>query len=72
MEKEITVGRNWSAENEELKAKCSDLEETLQKVASENEELRAKCRHYEMMFNDAERNRQILAAQMDVVRMIFG
>ena len=59
-------------EYEELKAKCDDLEETLQKVASDNEELRAKLRHYEMAFNDAERSRQILAAQMDVIRMIFG
>ena len=59
-------------EYEELKSKCSDLEDLLRKVNADNEELRAKLRHFEMAFNDAERNRQILAAQMDVIRMIFG
>lgn len=54
-------------ENQRLNDKVERLED--EKVY--NEELCAKLHHYEMLFNDAERNRQILVAQMDVVRMIF-
>lgn len=57
---------------DELQEKHGALHREYLCVCEENEELRAKLGHFEMMFNDAERNRQILAAQMDVVRMIFG
>ena len=55
-------------DNQELNAKLEKHEAT----AAYNDDLEARCRHFEMMFNDAERSRQILAAQMDVVYLIFG
>ena len=58
--------------------KYQELNEKLEVAECENEYLKeyskeqeAKCRHYEMLFTEAERNRQILAAQMDVVYRIF-
>ena len=58
--------------NQELAEKLERFENDKVYAGERNEELHAKLRHYEMMFNDAERNRQILAAQMDVVYLIFG
>lgn len=55
-------------DNQELNDKVERLED----ARAYREELCAKLNHFEMLFNDAERNRQILAAQMDVVRMIFA
>lgn len=55
-------------DNQALNAKLEKHEAR----AAYNDDLESRCRHFEMMFNDAERNRQILAAQMDVVYLIFG
>lgn len=59
-------------ENQKLTEKLERLESDDVYAVERNNELNAKLRHYEMMLNDAERNRQILAAQMDVVYLIFG
>ena len=59
-------------ENQKLTEKLERLESDKVYAGERNEELYAKVRHFEMMFNDAERSRQILAAQMDVVYLIFG
>lgn len=73
-------------EYKELNKECQYLREENQKLTEKlerfecdkvyedenNDKLRAEARHWEMMFTNAERNRQILAAQMDVVYLIFG
>ncbi len=59
-------------DNQKLQAKLEECEINGVYVKERDEELRAKLHHYEMMFTDAERNRQMLAAQMDVVYLIFG
>lgn len=52
--------------------KCEEALELQTKMKEHEEELNAKSWNFEMLFNDAERNRQILAAQMDVAYLIFG
>lgn len=56
----------------EYMQKCEEVLELQTKMKEHEEELNAKSWHFEMLFNDAEHNRQILAAQMDVVYLIFG
>ena len=58
--------------NQKLTAKLDLFESDKVYATERNEGLHAKLRHYETMFKEAERNRQILAAQMDVVHLIFG
>ena len=59
-------------ENQKLTEKLERFESGKVYAVERNDELNAKLRHYEIMLNDAERNRQILAAQMEVVYLIFG
>ena len=63
---------NYEILEEEYIQKCNEARELQAKMKEHEEKLNAKSRHYEMMFNDCERNRQILAAQMDIVYLIFG
>ena len=59
-------------ENQKLNEKLERFESGKVYATERNEGLHAKMRHYETMFKEAERNRQMLAAQMDVVHLIFG
>ena len=59
-------------ETQKLTEKLERFEDDKVYAVEREEGLRAKLHHCEMVIADAERNRQILAAQMDVVYLIFG